>query len=273
MDYQSYDPSALGYSGAQVPETFSGAEDTVEGPEGQSDKGDNFEPERVETDGHSSLNYSDKPTYSLTGSDQWRKPVKVHPTTGVKPKAGDYEVVVQKVLGRAIPRYRGYLSTYTPYPSAMEEIRWAKKSWKDGCEDCDVQVAPNSEIIKLVSDSDLVYVTRCTYLSQITSRSSHLRGRVKSKIQPHIKNLYGFHPVSRPRAVEHNIRLARKLKEKFTFLYAVRSLFLLIYLLNTFVLLGTRRRRQQRPLRAPDHSANNQRCMVQWQEGRRHYVD
>ncbi|KAH9972696.1 hypothetical protein BJV77DRAFT_1131087 [Russula vinacea] len=55
------------------------------------------------------------------------------------------------------------------------------------------------------------------------SRSSHLRGRVKSKIQPHIKNLYGFHPVSRPRAVEHNIRLARKLKEKFTFLYAERG--------------------------------------------------
>jgi hypothetical protein len=222
VDKNTYDPNAPGYRGAQVPETYSGLEETVEEDlEGQSDKGDNMEPGCLETDGRSSHNCGDKPPHSLTGSDQWRKLVKVHRTTGVKPRAGDYEVAVKKVLGRAIPRYRGYLSTYSPYPSTMEEIRWAKKSWNDACEDCEVQVAPNNEIIKLVSDSDLVYVTLCTHLSQITSCSSHLRGRVKSKIQPHIKNLYGFYPVSRPRAVEHNVRLARKLKAKFAFVYAV----------------------------------------------------
>ena len=83
---------------------------------------------------------------------QLHKPIKVHTTTGAKPKAGDYEVTVQTILAEVIPLYRGYLSTETPYPGPMEEMRWAKKSWKDSCEECDMQMAFNSEIIKLVSD-------------------------------------------------------------------------------------------------------------------------
>jgi len=86
-----------------------------------------------------------------SSTDQWRKPVKVHVTTGAKPKAGDYEVAVQRVLGDAIPLYRGYLSSVTPYPGAMDEMRWAKRSWADSCEDCETWLAPNDEIIKLVS--------------------------------------------------------------------------------------------------------------------------
>ena len=90
-----------------------------------------------------------------------RKPVKVHATTGAKPKAGDYEVAVQNILAEAIPRYRGYLSTDTPYPGPMEEMRWAKKSWKEGCDECDIQMAFNGEIIKLVSD----LFNRCAILT------------------------------------------------------------------------------------------------------------
>ena len=88
----------------------------------------------------------------ITSAGQLRKPVKVHATTGSKPKAGDYEVAVQNIIAEAICHYRGYLSTETPYPGPMEEMRWAKKSWKDGCDECDIQMAFNSEIIKLVSD-------------------------------------------------------------------------------------------------------------------------
>jgi hypothetical protein len=88
----------------------------------------------------------------VTSAGPLRKPVKVHATTGSKPKAGDYEVAVQNIIAEAICHYRGYLSTETPYPGPMEEMRWAKKSWKDGCDECDIQMAFNSEIIKLVSD-------------------------------------------------------------------------------------------------------------------------
>jgi hypothetical protein len=92
-----------------------------------------------------------RPHSSTVPAHVWHKPIKVHVTTGMKPKAGDYEVAVQKVLSEAITLYRGYLSMVTPYPGPMEELRWAKRSWKDGCEECETQIAPNDKIIKLVS--------------------------------------------------------------------------------------------------------------------------
>jgi hypothetical protein len=69
---------------------------------------------------------------------------------GTKPKAGDYEVAMQNILTVAICIYRGYLCTETPYPGAMVEIRWAKKAWMIGCEDCEARISYNSEIIKPV---------------------------------------------------------------------------------------------------------------------------
>jgi hypothetical protein len=94
----------------------------------------------------------DKHPHSRAGSVySWRKPVKVHATTGAKPKAGDYEIAVKKVLSEAIPLYRGYLCMGTPYPGPTEEMTWAKMSWKGACEECKTRMAPNDEIIKLVS--------------------------------------------------------------------------------------------------------------------------
>jgi hypothetical protein len=94
----------------------------------------------------------EKRSHSPSGAEyQWRKPVKVHATTGAKPKAGDYEVAVQKILGEAIALFRGYLSNNTPYPNTMEELRWAKKSWKDSCGECEARILYNPELIKLVS--------------------------------------------------------------------------------------------------------------------------
>ena len=82
-----------------------------------------------------------RPHSSTVSAPRWRKPVKVHVTTGAKPKAGDYEIAVQKVLGEAIPLYRGYLSLVTPYPGPIDEMRWAKKCWKDSCEECETRMA------------------------------------------------------------------------------------------------------------------------------------
>jgi hypothetical protein len=94
----------------------------------------------------------DKRRHSHTGlTSQWRNPVKINLTTGVRPKARDYEAAVQTVLAEAIPLYRGFLSLVTPYPASMDELRWAKKSWKDACEKCETLMTPNNEIIKMVS--------------------------------------------------------------------------------------------------------------------------
>jgi hypothetical protein len=32
-------------------------------------------------------------------------------------------------------------------PGPMEEMQWAKKSWKEGCDECNIQMAFNSKII------------------------------------------------------------------------------------------------------------------------------
>jgi hypothetical protein len=163
-----------------------------------------------------------RPRSSTVPARLWRKPIKVYVTTGAKPKAGDYEVAVQKVLGEAIPLYRGYLSVVTPYPGPMEEMRWAKRSWKDGCEECETRMAPNDEIIKLVKCScQLPNNMMCSPSPKITSRSSHFRGRIKTKVQPLVKSMYGFSTFGKPRSIDHNIRLAWELKDKFSFVYAV----------------------------------------------------
>jgi hypothetical protein len=59
---------------------------------------------------------------------QWCKPVKVYIITGEKPKAGDYEVTIQKVLSEMISLYCGYLSMVNLYPGPIEQIKWVKKS-------------------------------------------------------------------------------------------------------------------------------------------------
>ena len=89
--------------------------------------------------------------HSPAGSESdWQNPVKIHATRGSKPKAGDYEVAVQNVLSSAIGIYRGYLSTVNPYPDPREEVRWALRAWKAGCEECDSRILSNREIIKLI---------------------------------------------------------------------------------------------------------------------------
>jgi len=187
-------------------------------------------------DDSTSFSCGDKRPRSRTSSTyQWREPVKVHATKGTKPKAGDYEVAVQKVLSEAIPRYRGYLSMVTPYPGSMDEIRWAKKSWKDGCDECETWMESNNEIIRLVS-ARLLTISLRSPLPKITNRGSHFRGRIKTKVQPLVKSMYGFAAVSKPKAVDHNVKLARALKDKFGFIYAVRVSLLFVLFTHAFML-------------------------------------
>jgi hypothetical protein len=91
-----------------------------------------------------------RPHSPVGGEHTWRQPVKVHTTIGAKPKAGDYEVAVQNILTVAIGFYRGYLSGEDPYPGSITEMRWAKKAWRDGCDECGARIHHNGEIIKLV---------------------------------------------------------------------------------------------------------------------------
>lgn len=143
--------------------------------------------ERNENDADSPVS-GDKRSHSrMAPAVPLRLPIKVHATTGAKPRAGDYEVAVQTLLAEAIPLYRGYLSTETPYPGPMEEMRWAKRSWKDSCEECDIHMTFNGEIIKLVSDaldwwSVLLDCTHLSERSPIAAHTSVAESKLKSSL-------------------------------------------------------------------------------------------
>lgn len=94
---------------------------------------------------------------------------------------------------------------FDTYPDAMQEIRWAKRAWKAGCEELEARILSNSEIIKL-----------------ITSRGSHFRGQVKTKVSHHFKGMYGFVASTDRNIIEKNVTLSRDLKKKFAFTYAER---------------------------------------------------
>ena len=182
-------------------------------------------------DDSTSPSCGDKRRHSRAGpAHQWREPVKVQATTGAKPRASDYEVAVRKVLHEAIPLYRGYLSTVTPFPGPMDEIRWAKKSWSNGCEECDILMASNDEIIKLVRVSWTQLPTNAPHspFLKITARSSHFRGRIKTKVQPLVKAMYGF--IANSKEKEYNKALAGELKDGYNFIYAVGCLSFFAYI-------------------------------------------
>jgi hypothetical protein len=58
-------------------------------------------------------------------------------------------------------------------------------------------------------------------------RTSHFRGRLKSKVQPHVKNMYGFVGTDKPKDIQSNINLVNELKYEFNFIYKVCFLFFL----------------------------------------------
>jgi hypothetical protein len=83
------------------------------------------------------------------GSGGFRKAIKVKSSRG-KPKADDWEPDVQGVLAEAILSYETRLVTLGFFPDHMQEVTWAKAAWLDGCEECDVKIYHNTELIKLV---------------------------------------------------------------------------------------------------------------------------
>ena len=82
--------------------------------------------------------------------DEYRKAIKVKKSKG-KPKADDWELDVREILTKAILFYEIRLAMDGLFPDHMEEVKWAKIAWLDGCSDRDLKIRHNSELIKIVS--------------------------------------------------------------------------------------------------------------------------
>jgi Domain of unknown function (DUF6532) len=103
-------------------------------------------------------------------------------------------------------------------------------------------------------------------VAQITSRGSHFRGRIKTKIRPHVKTMYGFSSSGKPSAIEKNVKLARELKKEFAFYYAVR-LSIYTHISPNDSKLETHCNWKQGVLPPSDYPASCQRYVVLQQEG------
>jgi hypothetical protein len=92
-----------------------------------------------------------------------------------RPKASDYADDMQDLLNSAITHYKVDLFCFDPYPDRAHELAWAKTSWSTANRVCDLKIAHNSELIKMVS-SLTMWFRLYSYSTQITCCGSHLCG-------------------------------------------------------------------------------------------------
>ena len=83
---------------------------------------------------------------------EYEKARKVSKSTG-RPKAGDYTQEVQDVRNTAITHYKVDLLRIDPFPERGLELKWSKANWFAANEECDLKIAHNAELIKMVSTS------------------------------------------------------------------------------------------------------------------------
>ncbi|KAI9070348.1 hypothetical protein FKP32DRAFT_1537497, partial [Trametes sanguinea] len=105
-----------------------------------------------------------------------------------KPKAGDYEEHIKKMINYACHQYEILVGTEDPYPSPNTALIWAARVWAD------------------VSCSSPSKYRLCSRIEKlITSRSSHARGALQDRIRPLIASTYGFTTDGSARAKQQNM--------------------------------------------------------------------
>ena len=68
-----------------------------------------------------------------------------------RPKAGDYDGPIRRILDTAIHFYHALLLTEIPFPGLHVEVQWAKSAWDLSCEFYGSDATHNPTILKLAS--------------------------------------------------------------------------------------------------------------------------
>ncbi|KAI0661392.1 hypothetical protein C8Q70DRAFT_1052472 [Cubamyces menziesii] len=92
-----------------------------------------------------------------------------------KPKAGDFEPHVSRMIVHACHLYEVLIATEDPFPDLALQDAWATRVWTDICNSVQVFYKLTDRVEKI-----------------ITGRDSHARGSLRDKIRPHITATYGF---------------------------------------------------------------------------------
>ncbi|KAJ7877811.1 hypothetical protein B0H13DRAFT_2346888 [Mycena leptocephala] len=110
--------------------------------------------------------------------------------------------VLQEVIGLAIAFYRCYISSKNSFPYHALELEFVADAWRAACQRLNLEMEITPTISKL-----------------ITTRGSHLRGELKTKMKPTVELIYGFKTGQNKKTIAHNRQLAEQLKEDLTFTF------------------------------------------------------
>ena len=160
----------------------------------------------------------------MDDNDKYERAKKIAKSKG-RPKASDYADDVQEVLDSTIAHYKVNLLRFDPYPDYTHELAWSKTSWTVANEVCDLKIAHNGELIKMVCLFAKLFKL-CSYFTQITCRKSHLHGEIKTKVKPLVASVYSFKVPTNETIHDCNHKLVEELKDKYTFLYKVHHVVL-----------------------------------------------
>ncbi|KAJ7086938.1 hypothetical protein C8R44DRAFT_650372 [Mycena epipterygia] len=117
-------------------------------------------------------------------------------------KAKDFDDVTQEVIALAITIYRCFLSTRNAFPDHAMELDFLREAWATACRQLNISMELSPTISKL-----------------ITSRGSHLRGELKTKMKSMVELIYGFKSGENKKNIARNRQLAEELKDELTFTF------------------------------------------------------
>lgn len=81
-----------------------------------------------------------------------------------KPKASNYEGIVQALILHAASQYEALVSTQDSFPDTTQRLKWARKSWSDANDDAGHEYEITDEISSLVNLSNLILLILVIHL-------------------------------------------------------------------------------------------------------------
>ncbi|KAI6022822.1 hypothetical protein PISMIDRAFT_67101, partial [Pisolithus microcarpus 441] len=121
-----------------------------------------------------------------------------------QPHMRDYDEVTQEFMMIVIGEYRARLCTEAPMPDHIMETSILNASWAWACKATQVNLTCTPQLVKI-----------------ITSRGSQVHGQLKTKLQPLVEAIFGFHSSQTKSMIKKNRSLAESLKEGTNFAFKV----------------------------------------------------
>ncbi|KAJ8689996.1 hypothetical protein PTI98_012841 [Pleurotus ostreatus] len=138
----------------------------------------------------------------IAHSDDLRSVKEPKQQTNARPKQADYSPLVQEVITVAIQLWRLKIFCENAFPTVQEEAKWVGEVWRQACVKLQVEHALDMNISRL-----------------ITSRTSHTRGEVKTKVKAFVPSIFDLESSQHPKIIEKMRSRATKLKDGYNFVY------------------------------------------------------